>query len=226
METQEEKSSSFLKILGMGCLAVFILAGLGTWYVYKNIKNIGAEFVQKGAERLLDETLLPDEDKNQLKLVFDEVVEDFKSGEINENEFGAIVESFSESGIIPAMGLRFFEVTYLDKSNLPKQEIQEYAQILSRYRWAVIQDKIASNIARYSEIIDIITIKKAETNEFKRSLNKEELKACINIMEEVAELNNIPDQYYKINLAEEIRNVINRARDKVKTKNNNSLEVQ
>ena len=70
MEQEEEKkSTSIFKVIGIGCLTMFIIAGLGTWYVVKNIKKIGAEVVQKGAEMLVDETLLPEDEKKELKEV-------------------------------------------------------------------------------------------------------------------------------------------------------------
>ena len=219
METQEEKSSSVAKILGMGCLTLFLLAGLATFYVVKNIKGIGAEFVQMGAEAILDETLLPAEDKNQLKEVLDDLVDDFKNDKISQDEFAAMIDSLAEGGLIPAMGLRFFEVTYLNSVDLSEEDIEKYAQILSRYRWGIIREEINSSSQRYSEIIDIITIENGDAIEFKKSLNLDELKSCIDIMAEVAEENEIPDQYFELNLADEIRDLLVRAKEKVEKQN-------
>ncbi len=142
MEKQEEKSNGLLKFLGIGCLGFIILGGLTTWYVVNNIKSITAEVAQSIAETLISKTELSEEDKKELMLILDEITEEVKKGEISEAQFSAMLQSFSESGLLPALALHFFENTYLSKADLSQEEKDDMLKHLSRYRWGLINEKI------------------------------------------------------------------------------------
>jgi hypothetical protein len=213
MEKQEEKSNGLLKFLGIGCLTFIILGGLASWYVVKNIKSITAEVAQSIAETLISKTQLSENDKNELMLILDEITEEVKKGEITEAQFSAMLKSFSESGLLPALALHFFENSYLNEADLSQEEKDEMIKQLSRYRWGLINDKVKYFTESNTKIMDIVSVKTDEGSEFKEKLTKDELLAAVQIMRETADSNEIGDKKYEIEVGKEIRKVLDRAKE-------------
>ena len=214
MEKQEEKSSSFLKILGIGCLGFIILGALGAWYVVNNVKSITAEVAQSIAGEIINKTQLPEEDKKELLVILDEITEDVKDGKITNDEFRAMLESFSESGLLPALGLRFFETAYLKDADLSQEKKEELLKHLSRYRWGLINDKIEYFNQNLDDIMNIISVKQGDKSEFKQELTNDELLDAVNIMKEAADISQIEDKKFNIEVAKEVRKVLDRAKEK------------
>ena len=214
MEKQEEESSSFLKILGIGCLGFIILGAFGAWYVVNNVKSITAEVAQSIAGEIINKTQLSEEDKKELLIILDEITENVKNGDITNDEFRAMLESFSESRLLPAMGLGLFETAYLKDADLPQEEKDVLLKNLSRYRWGLINDKIEYFNQNLDDIMTIISVKQGDKSEFKQELTNEELLEAVNIMKEAADISQIEDKQFNIEIAKEIRKVLDRAKEK------------
>ena len=93
---------------------------------------------------------------------------------------------------------------------------KDLKQDLSRYRWGLINEKITDANQHFDKIMEIVTINTGDNTEFKKTLNKEELLAAVKIMKDAADISEVSNETYEIDIAKEIRGVLKKAKESVK----------
>ena len=86
------------------------------------------------------------------------------------------------------------------------------------------REKIAAEKHNLTKVMDLVSIKKGDTTEFKEKLSKEELLAAVELMKTASDVSDIADKMHEIKIAKEIRRVLDRAKEKALEKDSSESQ--
>jgi truncated hemoglobin YjbI len=209
------------KKLGIGCLILVILSGIGGVVLVKKLPDLiqsgGAALVVKGFEATLKGAGLPEDEQEAIMVPVKELMADFKSNELSMEELGKVMSVVVDSHVPRMVMMRGFELMYVEDSELSEEAKQGAKKTVSRYLRAMMTDKISHEGEHEEKISDIVTTEttneKGETvNELKEDLTKEELDQCLEIMKNKADEAGIEDRMFSIDIASALQDAIAEAR--------------
>ena len=215
-EEPQKKSLSFAKILLYGCLTFILIAAAGVYWLTQNYKGLMAGGTGMLINVMVQETPLPEQEKKEIMQPINNFIQQYKDGQINDEEAKAVLENLGAGAVFQTVALRLFEAVYIERSSLKDDAKQDAKITLSRYRKAFIDGVFKAHEGELDAINDIITHDEqsgtnAEYN-FRNSLTEEELARCLIIMKKYADEANITQQYFEVRLGELIQKAIDAAR--------------
>lgn len=148
----------------VGCgvvLAVFVLllVGLGI-YVAMNIRGWTATGLDKTMTAMIEQAPIDDTEKAETIAVVQDLVQDFRDGDVTVAQLMTVVEEITESPLLPAAGAMGVGQAYFKDSGLTQEE-----QADGRVQFARIAHGLADGHLDEADLIDVLQPIKAKANE-------------------------------------------------------------
>jgi hypothetical protein len=188
--------------------AVMVLGGilLAVW-IKNNWRDMVANAASEGIKQGIDQSDLPAEEKQQIKVEVDRVVTEFREGRMSAEQVGTLMEKFVESPILTALIASAAEANYIDKSGLSDEERAEARITLRRFLRGAIDEKI--NQQAVDAALSHVATKKPDGNwEFREKVSDEQLRAFMAEAKRAADEAEIPEQPQEFDPSDEVKRII------------------
>lgn len=203
-------------VLG-GCLAVLavflIILIAGGVYVYQNWRGWTASAMQQVSLGIVNESGLPQDQKDLIVAEVTKVGEDFKAGKISVRDLKRVGEELVESPLIPLAGVQAARQKYIEPSDMTPEEKAAAERSLQRFARGVYEKKIPQEAM--DDVVKPITTLKADGRwELKDKPTRLELDQFIANAKARADDAEIPDEPFDLNIAAELKKAIDKALNK------------
>jgi len=211
-----EKKSSLGKVLGIGCLVVVLILGVGGYLVVKNFakisRSLGANAMATVARQMIAESGLPAEDQTEIMKPILDLSKEIKAGAVSMDQMGKIIEALTEGPLASLVTVKAVEIKYLEPSGLSESEKTEGRLALSRFAEACVRNKANAN-DHSDELGSIVTTETTDssgerTTQLKDHLTDAEVREVIAIMKRSADRAGIPNENFKVDIAAAISEAI------------------
>jgi hypothetical protein len=203
-----EKKSGCGKAAGIGCLVIVLLACIGGYLAVTNWPKL---FVF-GASAMLEGLQLPPEEKEAALAPVREMAEKIKKGEITGQQGEAMARALAEGPLFLVIMLRATEVNQMKSPLLPPDEQAALHTNVTRLAQGLFDGRVARTNAE--EVLSAVytTTRKPGGGikvEAKSPLTPDQQTTFIAAVKKAADDAGIEDLEFKIDIAAEIRKVIN-----------------
>ncbi|MCI0333365.1 MAG: hypothetical protein L0228_09100 [Planctomycetes bacterium] len=195
----------------LGCLAVIVvllvLGTVATIWISRNWRDWVSTAASQGVKQAIDESDLPAEEKDQIKVQVDRVAVAFREGRLSNEQAARLMEKLTQSPLITAFVASAAEKKYLDGSGLSDEEKAEAKVTLQRFLRGAIDEKIdrRSIDAALGHVAD----KQPDGNwRFRNKVSDEELRAFLAEAKKAADDAQIPDQPAEFDPSDEVKRII------------------
>ncbi len=197
-----------------GCLiamAVFVVIVAGVvWWVSANWRSLAVGAIKAPMIQVINDSSLPDDQKARVTAKIDTLAEDFKSGKISTDQMGKVLEAVAHSPIMPVSMVLMFDEHYVKPSKLPEAEKAAGRRTMERFARGMYEKKISED--RWNAASAPLTVPGPSGKpEFKQVVTDEELRQFLANLKAEADKAAIPDEDFKINMADELDKAIDQA---------------
>ncbi|MCH2176791.1 MAG: hypothetical protein MK193_13800 [Lentisphaeria bacterium] len=165
---EKKKSGCFgigIKIVGIGCLVMLATVVTLSYFLIKKIKpwleNPSGNVTASGIELFFDDSIqntsLPDTDKDALIAAMKEFTNKIRSKAISSEEALEVASQIWFTKTYSALTVETFGIDQLEKSNLSSEEKEQGFKLLDQFSWAIVNDKIADYGDITSQLYETIT---------------------------------------------------------------------
>ena len=200
---------------GKGCLiAVVVVLGLvvgGGLYIYNNFIGIMASQVYQAIVMQIEDSNLPEAEKQGLIKQFDRVKVAVTDGDIDQDQMNKLFEELEKSKIMPMAGILLFETSYVDASGLVDEKKTEVKLQAQRFARGVFEKKITEDEAdAIFKDLSVPDPDDPQNSKLKDSLTDEELTALSGRMKALCDQHSISNEPFKIDLSGELKKVLDK----------------
>jgi hypothetical protein len=209
-----ERRRSWLSTCLMGCLIVAIvgvvLAGIAAYWIAQNWRPWLANFVSKNVYIAIDESDLPQKEKDEIKFQVNRVIDAFRGDRISEEQMRQLFQGLTESPILAIFVVQAAEAKYIDPSGLADEEKAEARVTIQRFTRGAVEGKIdqASVDAALEHIAD------PQENggwQLRERVTDAELRAFLAVAKAEADKANVPEEPIDFDPSDEIKRIIDKA---------------
>ena len=193
-----------------GVVSLLICGGV-TWYVTTHIAGWGIDLVASIAKQSVDASEMRAADKEEVKGQIDRVATGFKDGKITGQELQTIVEKLTQSPLFSVLVIYGVEQQYLTDPNITPEEKADAERILQRIARGCVEGKITTSDLQGP--LSKITQDNPQPGQppQAKQVSKEDLKKCLDELEELADAKEIPDEPYELNVGAEVKRIVDEA---------------
>lgn len=205
-------STCLIGCLGVALVLMLLLAG-GIWLIYASRDKIKAFVSDTAREAIVSgirESELDEEEKQAVIAQVDRVADLYKSGEITTEQLGRIMEELAQSPLMGAIVVVSIESQYLHPSGLSEEEKQQGRRTMQRVFRGVLEEKIEQE--ELDDALKLIADRRDDRSiDFKASVEDDELREFLRLLQERAEAAGIPDEPFEIRISEQFQLAVDRA---------------
>lgn len=207
----------------VGCLVVLgiivLLLVIGGIIVAMNWRSWAASGFRSVSDQVIAQAELPAEEKDEVKVVMNGLIDDFESGDLTLEEVGAIFEELESSPLLSAGGVLAFNSMYVRPSDLEEEQKADISLQMSRVGRGIYEGSIPD-----SQLDTILAPLHAAGNESTTfEFNGTELKGPEHATSEelilvgenakaAADEAGVPETTWEVDISAELEKVIARAR--------------
>jgi hypothetical protein len=183
-----------------------ILLTVAGIFIVQNAKSIGAMVADRFAAQAIDDLPVSEAERDDLKALMSELVDDFRSGNISMRELEAILDEVGSDPVIRvgamAHALRTNTLTRLD---LPPEELDGMGMTAMRFSRALAEDRLPAQVVGRveSDLTGIV--------EHGGPVSEERVRAVVEEMRAAADQAEMPAEPYEIDFSDVARAAIDRA---------------
>jgi hypothetical protein len=207
---QEQKRSAWTTCL-IGCLAAFgvmliCIALVGFW-VMRHWRGWAADGLAQVVDQGINATQLPDDEKQEVKVEVNRVVEALRDGRLSGEQAVKIFDRLMTSPLMPAFVVLAADRMYFEKSGLSDDEKAEGRITLQRFARGTIDGKIPE--ASMDSVLTHVADRKADGSwEPRENVSDEDLRAALAAAKSHADEAQIPAEPEAFDPSDEIKKVI------------------
>jgi len=194
----------------IAAVVLVALCGVGAYYVYTNLQEIGAKVAREAAVAVIEGLELPVEEKREVIAQIDRVVDEYRAGHITLQEVGSVFEELANS---PLMGLiMVYAATekYVEPSGLSDEEKEDAKRIFQRIARGLTEEKISGEDLE-AALDHVSTTSETGERQLSESVSDEQLQSMLEECNRVADEAGIPDEDFEIDVAREFKRAVDRA---------------
>jgi hypothetical protein len=213
-EQAEKKSMGGCGKIAIGCgivlVIVVIIAALGTWYVAKNARGWLATGFATGVNSAVEQSALPDEQKQAIQDRVEQISEDFAAGDITMEELGKAVEELDIENLIDAGMAQYVGAGLIDSSKLSDEDKAAGRQAFNRVAYGLLDDQIDSNDVQ--QILAPILLNPGSNDwQFKQNPTTEEIKQVMDNATELADQAGVPADVEEVDFGARVNEAFDEA---------------
>ena len=208
------KSSGMSCVLGCAIfgLAMVLICGGVIWYVTVNVKNWGTDFAASLVKQTVDASEMRDADKQEVKKQIDRVADGFKAGKVTGEELGKMLEKLTQSPLFSVLIIYGVQQQYINDPDTTPEEKAAAERILQRIARGCAEGKItASDLQGPLSNVSQTDPNNPQQPPQNKQVSKEDLKKCLDELEELADDKEIPDEPYELNVGAEVKRIVDEA---------------
>jgi hypothetical protein len=198
-----------------GCLiafiVVFLLIAAGVVTLMLTWKRMFAYGITTGTTAMVQQSSLPQADKDRIVAKVGKVADDFKSGTISIAQFGTVMQTLAESPLIPLAVMAGVDSVQLSKSGLSAEEKKAAKTEVDRFARGVA-DKVLSmdDMKEPIKHIGSYTTGPGPSTNFrlKEKVTDEELRAFVAALKEKSDKAGVAAEVPPIDIATEVEKAI------------------
>lgn len=197
-----------------GCLIVVvvlvILTIISGWFVSQNWRGWAATFVRSTLEETLNESGLPEDEKQQIQEQVDRVVAAFEEGQLTEEQVNTLLDELAESPLAASVVAYTIEKKYFDSSGLTDEEKEAGKTTLRRCVRGWMDDDLTDE--DIDAVLTHIGTKDDDGNwELHDEVTDDELKAFLADAKERADNAGVAETVEEVDPSDEIERIVNAA---------------
>lgn len=229
--SQPPKKSNFVRwliglaLVGFGMVLVAgILCVAGVCYVASNLDRWVVGLGREAIVAAINESELPQQEKGEVIVQIDRVVEAYKERRINQNDLQRIFTDLQDSPAMIALSLSTLPGDYLTDTNLSEQELAQGRQTFQRIVRGVYERKISEE-ALYAVLPDELgddaaddhtqppvadRVRLASTHPAQHAAD-DDLREALAKLKVMADNAGIPDAPFEIDISDEVQKLVDKA---------------
>ncbi len=200
-----------------GCLItlaiLLVLAIVGGIIVAMNWKGWAASAMKSGVSQTLAQSSLPQDQKDRINARVNSFADDFKGGKIKLEQLEPVFKEFAEGPLFPLALIFAVDEQHIKNAALTDDEKKNGRRQLDRFVRGVYEKKIAGT-AINDVLAPVSTPRPNGAPEIKKSVTAEELKQFFANAKTRADDAKVPDEDFKLNIADEVDKVLDKASGK------------
>ena len=200
-----------------GCLIavaimLVLVVGLGI-FVAMTWRGFVAGTLKTASIQAINDSSLPQDQKDRLTTRMTGLADDFKSGTLTFEQIAQIMQSVSQSPLIPLATVYAVSSTHIESSALTTEEKAAATRSIGRFARGVVEEKIPATAM--DDVLASVTTRRPNGQfEMKQAVTIDELKTFIAAAKAQADDAKIPDEDFQIDIATEVDKVIDRGLQK------------
>lgn len=205
---RSSRTGCLLGCLGALVLCLLLCGGAGIW-AYYYVPLMLAQQARNVIVQIVEDSELSPEDKQAVTQQVDRVVEAYRSGQINGEGLMKILEDLADSPLMGSLLIYAMEEQYIDASGLSDEEKQAARRTLERIARGVSEGKI-EEVALEEALEPVMESDDDGQSRLKDQVTDEELRTALSRLKDLADGAGIPDEPYEINIAEEVKRIVDK----------------
>lgn len=206
-EQEPKKQMSGCAKAGIGCgialLIVVIIVALGAWYIARNAKSWTAGAFASVVNQAVDQSTLPDEQKNAITSRVDHVRDEFVAGNITLEQIGRAMENLNVENLIAAGFTQYVGTGPMQSSALSDDDRAVGKQAMNRVATGVLDGQISESQARQA-LAPIMQQTGSGNWEFKTNPTAEELQQVMDNANDLADKAGIPEDVEEVDFGKRV----------------------
>ena len=188
---------------GVVCLIFIGLGVAGVFWVINNPREAQARLFAFGAEKVVEEMKIPEEQKEQMITTIEKIKQDFIDEKITEGQAKRVFMAIIESPLFKQAIVLVVEQAYFDQSGLSPEEIEAGRVTLRRLIYGVANQQISEE--RLNEVLDLISTQgRNSQRQIEDTVSDEQLRAFLKDAKAAADEAEIAEDIPEINFADEL----------------------
>jgi hypothetical protein len=208
LSAQKRPSSALFGCLGAALVVLFLVAAGGIW-LYFNAKTLVAGVTRDAMVEVVEESGLPEADKDALIAEIDRLEAGVKEGRIGYEQLARIGRAVVESPLVGSFVVLAAEASYLLPSGLSVEEKEAGRVQLERLAHGMIEERLTEE--DLDSALDLISHPNSgdgDSRRLKERLSDDELRAFLAEVERIADASDLPEYPTRIDLGAELRRII------------------
>ena len=196
---------------GIGCLGVSVVSVLmcaGTvWYAQQNAGRWVSGIVREVVVRMIDESEIPAQEKQEVIAQVDRVVKAYQAGQIDDKDFERLMQEMQKSPAFLLMMAWGLEKSHVDPSGLSSDEKEAARRTIQRAFRGLCEEKITQDqfarVARQHQLED--------GTQARSKMTDEEVRTMLADLKKLADDVEIPDEGFTIDIGDEVKKAVDAA---------------
>jgi hypothetical protein len=191
--------------IAIGCLVLFILLLGITWYAVSHWQSfVAAPILNKLIDETLKNSKLVPEEEAKMRAAFNPITERLQKNSLSGQEIQNLIENFAKGPLMMLIFFKGFEMQHIENSGLPAEEKTLAKLQLERILRGWSEKKVTQQ-----HLEDLSNeVPRNLQNEFKEKLTDSEVQKVIAKAKEIADELQIPEEIFKVDIAEEISKIV------------------
>ena len=189
-------------------LICIVLLVAGGWYLWRQMPAMLADAAQTVGRDVIEDMQLAPEQKQRLTARLDQLIEDFKAGQITTDELVMIGQRMAEDKtLIAATILYMVENHVLTSVELPEEKRNAAIRAAQRTARGVAEGTI--ELKQLERAADPLLVENPEGGqELKENLTEADIDAFTAACRDLADQAEVPDEPYEVDIVEALERVI------------------
>jgi hypothetical protein len=196
-----------LKVILIIVGVFFVLCLAGDIYVATHWKGWVANAANRGAETILRDSGLPEDQRKSIIADIRKLGDDFQAGRITTEQLGKITQAITTGPLLPLASVQAAKEKYIEHSDMTQKEKADAILSLQRFARGVVEKKISRD-----EVTDVVKpVSDLMPNgrwKLKDKPTRMEIDQFIENVKARADSLNIPEEPYDLNIADELKKAI------------------
>ena len=195
---------------GIATLILLIILALGAWYVAKNAKAWTAGLISTGMTEIVDQSTLPDEQKQAIKDRISHVKDEFVAGNISAEQIADAINNLDLENLIAAGFTQYVGSGIIESSQLSDDEKALGKQAMNRVATGVLDGSIHTHEIEQA-LAPIMQKSGANNWEFKQNPTPEELQQALENANDLADKAGIPQDVEQVDFGKRVEEAFDEA---------------
>ncbi len=196
-----------LKVVLIILSVVFLCLVIGGIYVGTHWKGWAANAANIAAQQIVNESGLPQEQRDSIIADIRQLGDDFVSGAITTAELGRITKTLADSPLLPLAGVQAARQKYIEPSDMTAQEKDAAVLTLQRFARGIHENKIQKEVI--DDVVKPVTeIMPNGRWRLKEKPTRMELDQFLENAKAKADEAKIPEEPFDLNIADELKKAI------------------
>tara|TARA_R110002111_G_scaffold118695_3_gene181367 strand:- start:158 stop:820 length:663 start_codon:yes stop_codon:yes gene_type:complete len=214
MSEQESKKMSGCAKAGIGCgialVILLIIGAIGVWWVAKNAKSLMSEGFASVINQAVEQSNLPDDQKQVITSRVDSVKEDFIAGDITLEQIGQAMENLDVEKLISAGVTQYVGTGMMNASNLSADQKAAGQQAMNRVATGLLDGQISTSEVQ-TAIAPILDQSASGDWQFKQNPTAEELQQVLENANDLADQAGIAQDVPEIDFGQRVSEAFDEA---------------
>jgi hypothetical protein len=199
-----------------GCLVVIVVILLaliaGGIYVALHWKGWTADLTLTAATAIVQESGLPQDQRDQILAEVRKLGNDFKDGKITTDQLAGVGEAILHSPLIHLAAVQAARTKYIDTSDMTPEEKAAAVRSLQRFARGIYEKSIVPAEEQVTDAIKpIVRLKPGNKWEFKEHPTRQEIDQFVANCKARADEAKVPDEPFDLKIADELKKAIDQA---------------